>query len=66
MITLGGTNLSRIQPGDVGGNDLENDDIIPPATGDSTNPYLFVILLIASILGIAVLIKLNGKTRTIR
>ena len=66
MITLGGTNLSKIQPGDVGGNDLEDDDIVPPATGDSSNPYLLAILLVASVLGIAVLIKLNGKTEPVK
>lgn len=66
MITLGGTNLSKIKPGEIGGNDLENDGFIPPKTGDSTNPFLLAALLAASSLGLALLIKRNGKNRTIR
>lgn len=66
MITLGGTNLSRIQPGTVGGNDLEDGWVNPPATGDSANPFLSAALLAASALGFAALIRRGEKFRAVR
>lgn len=60
MITLGGTNLSRIKPGEIGGNDLAGDGIIPPKTGDSTNLFLIVALLAVSFFGLVLLIKRRG------
>ena len=65
MITLGGTNLSKIKPGETGGNDLEDDCIIPPETGDSANPFLFVSLLAASFVMLLLLIIQSGKMRAV-
>lgn len=66
MSTLGGTDLSKLKPGDVGGNDLEDGDRILPRTGDSSKPFLFAVLLVASALGLAMLIKQSVKTRAAR
>ena len=66
MITLGGTNLKKIKPGEIGGNDLEDGRNIPPKTGDSENPFLHVALFAASLLCFALLIRRNRKTRTVR
>lgn len=66
IMTLGGTNLSNIKPGEIGGNDLEDDAIIPPDTGDSTNPFLLAALLSVSSLCLVLLIKRSGKVLSIR
>lgn len=63
MITLGGTNLSRMKPGEIGGNDLANGGIIPPQTGDSTNLFLLATLLAVSSFGLVLLIKRRGQIR---
>lgn len=61
MMTLGGTNLDHIKPGEIGGNDLAFDRIIAPKTGDFTNLFLLTALLAAASLGLALLIKRNAK-----
>ncbi len=66
IITMGGTNLNNIKPGEIGGNDLEDDVIIPPTTGDPTKPFLLAALLAASSFSLILLIKRSGKTLVIR
>lgn len=66
MITLGGTNLSKIKPGEIGGNDLEDGGFNPPKTGDSANPFLLAALLTAAVLSLVRLTKRSRKSRAIR
>ena len=59
MITLGGTKLSELKPGDTAGNDFTGDPVIPggddpvvPKTGDSATPILWAALMLVSVLAL--------------
>lgn len=66
LITLGGTKLSELKPGDTAGNDFTGDPVIPggddpvdpeddpvvPKTGDSATPILWAALMLVSVLAL--------------
>lgn len=61
MITLGGTKLNKLEPGATGGNEMTDDPVIPPSTGDHTNLMLWTALAMVSV---SALIGMRKRAKT--